>query len=230
MRILIVAGHPDDEALGCGGTLAAHVERGDVVDILFLSEGVTSRSEPGKQKDWSDEINHREDLALKASKIFGCNLPKFLRHPNLRMRDLPMLDIVKQVDEVIRERQPEVVYTHHVGDMNSDHAVTAEAVLTACRPRPDLSVSTILAFEVPSSTEWSSPAVAPPFNPTYFVDISRHMEKKLIALKCYDFEMRSFPHPRSERGIKALAEYRGSMVGKEFVEAYVVVRSIVSLD
>ncbi len=224
--VLIVAAHPDDEVLGCGGTIAAHAKAGDKVYGLFLSEGVSSRSILGKKHNWGKEIKAREDMAVKASKILQLSIVSFLRHPNLRMRDQPLLDLVKQIDTVIREISPTLIYTHHPGDMNTDHGIAFEATLTACRPRIDLSVKYIYTFETPSSTEWSSPLSSPPFLPNYFVNIKPTLDIKLAAVRSYDFEMREFPHPRSKENILALAQLRATQVGLEFAEAFALVRGV----
>jgi len=227
MKVLVVSAHPDDEVLGCGATLARHVAAGDEVSVLFLSEGVSSRSTPGQQRDWTKEIEEREGFARRASESLGFSIAGFLRHPNLRMRGLPMLDLVKQVDAVIRERAPQVVYTHHAGDMNTDHGVAVEATLTACRPVAGLSVRAIYAFELLSSTEWNSPAVAAPFAPTRYVDVTAFLDRKIEAMKCYDHEMREMPHPRSPEAVQALARYRGVSIGVAAAEAFVVLRELV---
>lgn len=227
MKILVVAAHPDDEVLGCGATIARHVAENDQVSVLFLSEGVSSRAALGEIRDWSAEIAEREALAWRAAALLGFSIAGFLRHPNLRMREQSVLMLVKQVDEVIRAVSPTVIYTHHIGDLNSDHGLAAEAVMTACRPREGLSVRSVYAFEVPSSTEWNSPAHAAPFAPTRFVDVTAFLLKKIEAMRCYDFEMRSLPHPRSPEGVEALARFRGVSVGVSAAEAFVVLRQVV---
>ena len=228
MKILVVAAHPDDEVLGCGATLARQAEQGDRVSVLFLSEGVSSRAALGESRDWSAEIAEREASARRAAGVLGFSVEGFLRHPNLRMREGSMLALVKQVDEVIRSTAPAVVYTHHIGDLNSDHGLAAEAVVTACRPRPGLSVRSVYAFEVPSSTEWNSPAHAAPFAPTRFVDVTAYLPKKIEAMRCYDYEMRSLPHPRSAEAVEALARVRGVSVGVPAAEAFVVLREVLA--
>lgn len=224
--VLVVAAHPDDEVLGCGGTIAGHARAGDRVCVLFLSEGVSSRSTPGKEHEWGPEIDAREAMATAASNVLQFTIAGFLRHPNLRMRDYPMLDVVKQIDAVMREVRPDVIYTHHPGDMNSDHGVAFEGTLTACRPRHDLTVKQLYTFEIPSSTEWASPLIAPPFLPNYFVDIKPTMDAKLAAVRSYDYEMRDFPHPRSAANIEALAQVRAAQVGLELAEGFMLVRAI----
>ncbi len=228
MNVLVVAAHPDDEVLGCGGTIARHVAANDAVSVLFLSEGVSSRSVPGEARDWAPEIDEREGFARRAAGILGFSIVDFLRHPNLRMRDAPMLDLVKQVDAAIRATSPHVVYTHHVGDMNTDHGMAVEAVVTACRPREGLTVRGIYSFEVPSSTEWNTPGLASPFLPTRYVDITDFLAIKIRAMACYDHEMRTMPHPRSTHGVAALANFRGVSVGVTAAEAFVVLREIVT--
>lgn len=227
MKVLVVCAHPDDEVLGCGGAIARHVAAGDAVSVLFLSEGVSSRSVLGQKRDWTREIEEREAFARCAADFLGFSIVGFLRHPNLRMRDQPMLDLVKQVDTAIRAEAPQIIYTHHVGDMNSDHGMAAEAVITACRPHAGLSVRAVYAFEVPSSTEWNAPALAPPFAPMRYVDITAFLPRKIEALVCYDHEMRAMPHPRSPEAIEALARYRGVSVGVAAAEAFVVLREVV---
>ena len=222
--MLIVAAHPDDEALGCGGTIAYHVGRGDDVRVLYLSEGVSSRSVLEQPHDWSQEIERREDLARSAAEMLGFSIVGFLRYPNLRMRDCPMLDLVKKIDEKIREFEPCWIYTHHYGDMNSDHGVTFEAVLTACRPRDRLSVRGLFTFEVPSSSEWGSPLLGPAFIPNRFVDISENISSKMAGVSAYASEMREDPHPRSKASILALARYRGASCGVHYAEGFMVIR------
>ena len=226
MKVLIISAHPDDEVLGCGGTIAYHVAKGDTVKVLYLSEGVTSRSEIGKIYDWTKEIEERETFARAAANILGFEILDFFRYPNLRMRDMSMLDIVKRIDQEIRKYSPNWIYTNHAGDMNSDHAVTFEATLTACRPRFNLSVNSIFTYEVPSSTEWGSPLLGPSYIPNRFIGIKNFMQKKLDSLSAYAYEMRSFPHPRSNEAIEALAKYRGSSCGVPYAEAFMIVREV----
>ena len=133
--------------------------------------------------------------------------------PDNRMDGIGLLDIVKRVEEVVEEVEPNIVYTHHGGDLNIDHRITHQAVMTACRPVPGSKVGAMYACEIPSSTEWASTAIGEPFRPTHFVDIGSHMSTKLQALDCYEGEMRAFPHARSLRAVETLANLRGSRVG-----------------
>jgi LmbE family N-acetylglucosaminyl deacetylase len=137
-----------------------------------------------------------------------------------------LLEVVKQVEELVARFRPEVIYTHHPGDLNVDHGVVHRAVLTATRPVAGQCVSEIYAFEVPSSTEWAFQRLEPSFRPNVFVDITDTLETKIEALACYDTETRKFPHPRSPEALRAIAARWGSVVGLPAVEAFELIRSV----
>lgn len=217
--VLVVAAHPDDEVLGCGGTIANHSLEGDAVHILILADGETSRtSAPSDAK--------RNSAALKAAVALGAKPPKLLGLPDNRLDSQPLLDVIRHVEAYVSEISPQVIYTHHGSDLNVDHAVAHRAVLTACRPLPGSPVKAIYSFEVPSSTEWTSAALGPAFRPNYFVDISTAAKQKHAALDCYREELRPFPHPRSHEAIEALARWRGATCGLALAEAFETVRCI----
>lgn len=220
-NILVVAAHSDDEALGCGGTIAAHAAAGEAVHALFLTNGVGARAATTS----SLEANRRRIAAAEAGKILGISSTVHFDFPDNRLDTVSLLDVIQAVENVVQDVQPEMIYTHHADDLNVDHRVCHQAVVTACRPQPGAGVSSIFGFEVASSTEWafSSPA----FDPRHFVDISDHLGTKLQALGAYDEEMRPPPHPRSARSIEALARWRGATVGCIAAEAFSVIRQIV---
>ena len=223
-KILIIAAHPDDEILGCGGTIAKLIKNNCKVDVLFLSEGVSSRSKLGETRKWDDEILARESMATAAAKYLGFSIIGFMRNPNLRMDTLSMLDITKSVQKILIDNKPDIIFTHHYGDLNTDHQICFNAVITACRPSGIDFIESIFSFEVPSSTEWSSSINLPSFRPNYFIEIDSEIESKLGALSFYNFEMREFPHPRSKENIKALSQLRGSEIGFKFAEAFMLIR------
>jgi N-acetylglucosamine malate deacetylase 1 len=216
--VLVIAAHPDDEALGCGGTIARHNRDGDSVHVLFVADGETSRV--GAAPDL-----RRRATAERASKILGARLPSFLDLPDQRLDTLSLLDVIRKIELVITSLRPAIVYTHHGGDLNADHRIVHQAVMTAMRPMPGSTYKAIFAFEVASSTEWSSTAIGEAFRPNHFVDITAFVDLKTKALEAYDAEMRSFPHARSYEGLKSLSTIRGVNSGFEAAEAFVTLRT-----
>jgi len=222
-KVLIVAAHPDDEILGCGGTIAKHGLSGDEVYCLILSEGVTSRYEKDALTTiWvADAKQKKEEAAIQAANILGMKL--YLRDfPDQQLDTIPLLEIVKTIEEVKDKVKPTIIYTHYKDDLNLDHRITFQACLTACRPLENETVKEIYSFEVPSSTEWGTHT----FTPNVFVDISETFDKKIEALKCYESELRPYPHPRSLEAIKTLAMYRGYQSGLQLTEAFKLIRWI----
>ena len=220
MSILIVAAHPDDEVLGCGGTIALHAERGDKVNIVFLSDGVASRDSKGIKQ----ELEKRKKSALNASSILGTEKPKFFEFPDNKFDSVALLDIVKPLEVLINDIKPSIIYTHYYGDLNIDHRITFQAVMTACRPVPNFFVNAIYSFEVLSSTEWSTPSSESFFIPNKFVNIATTLDQKLLALDIYSDEMHKFPHSRSVESVSILSRYRGSTMGMSAAEAFKVER------
>ncbi|MCB1750481.1 MAG: PIG-L family deacetylase [Gammaproteobacteria bacterium] len=223
MQVLVVAAHHDDEVMGCGGTIARHAAAGDQVHLLIMADGVTSRDDPGLA---TSGLEYRNDACRAAANILGISTVQQLGYPDNAMDTLPLLEVVKQVESVVRRILPHTIYTHHLGDLNIDHRLTHEAVITACRPQPDECVRRILTFEVLSSTEWQSPSHRSPFVPNHFVEITAHSHTKLKALNCYQAEMRDYPHSRSFQSVEALSRFRGASVGVEMAEAFMVIRDL----
>lgn len=223
-RVLVVAAHPDDEILGCGGTIARHARAGDEVHVVIMAEGATSR---GRQRDADaqrGEIGSLADAARKANALLGVVSVTLHGLPDNRMDSMDRLDVIKLVEGDVERVRPDLVYTHHAGDLNIDHRIVHESVLTACRPQPSSTVKTLLFFEVPSSTEWNLAVSAPVFAPNWFVDVSDVLALKLDALACYQSEMRPWPHARSVKAVEHLAGWRGASVGMEAAEAFVLGR------
>ena len=225
--VLVVAAHPDDEVLGCGGTIARHVDKGDVVHILIVAEGSTSRQQQRDRSQAADELSALAKASHAAASILGVAGVELLDLPDNRLDSLDRLDIIKRIEERVDRHQPECVYIHHAGDVNIDHRRLHEAVVTACRPTPGHVVKRLLSFEVMSSTEWQVPGAAPPFQPNWFVDISDHWERKREALLAYASEMRSWPHARSLEAVEYLARWRGAQVGVEAAEGFCLLRQLV---
>lgn len=225
-NVLVIAAHPDDEVLGCGATIAMHVKMGDEVNVVILAEGATSRDENRDRKRRSKDLSELAQAANEANKILGVRSLTLHDFPDNRMDSVDLLAVIKVVESFIKKYQPEIVYTHHVGDVNIDHRITHEAVVAACRPLPLQPVKTLLFFEVQSSTEWQTLASAPAFNPNWYVDISGTLSIKLKALNAYNSEMRTWPHSRSYKAVEHLARWRGACMGVEASEAFVLGRNL----
>lgn len=226
-RVLVIAAHPDDEVLGCGATMARHVQLGDEVHVVILAEGATSRDERRDRDQRMSDLSQLAEAAHKANEILGVTSLTMHDFPDNRMDSVDLLDIVKTVESCMDRIKPDIVYTHHTGDVNIDHRCTHDAVVTACRPFPQQSAHILLFFEVPSSTECRPPGSAQPFMPNWFVDISCTLSCKVKALQEYATEMRPWPHSRSYEAVEALARWRGTSVGVEAAEAFVVGRNLV---
>ena len=220
-QMLIVVAHPDDEVLGCGGTIARHVKEGASAHVLFLSDGVSSRGDSDPKL-----VNARKESAVKACEVLGVAIVSFEKFPDNMFDTAPLLDIVRVIESAKKEVNPQVIYTHHGGDLNVDHRITCQAVLTAFRPQPNEEFSEIRAFETNSSTEWSASAIIPPFIPDTFVDISQYLDKLLNAYSCYADEMREEPHARSLDALKIAALRRGREAGLHAAEALMTLRRI----
>ena len=223
-NVLIIAAHPDDEILGVGATAAKRAAQGDRVGAVILGEGQTSRWE--KREEAPKEILEKLHTdTIQAAQIIGYERVNFADFPDNRFDHVDLLDVVKYVEKVIQEFSPEVIYTHHAGDLNIDHQITYKAVLTAARPVGDYSVKEIYTFETLSSTQWEF-SYQNPFCPNVFEEVECFMEKKLDAMKCYRSELCDFPHPRSLEGMRVAARKYGSVISRPYAEAFMAVRII----
>ena len=227
MTTLVVAAHPDDEVLGCGASIYKWATAGDDVHVLILAEGITSRDIKLESTASSAALDELAEAARVASRILTVSSLSLHDFPDNSMDTVRFLDIVKIVETFVSKLTPNVVVTHHVGDLNIDHRITHNAVLTACRPVPGCCVKRILCFETPSATEWQSPVFNQPFTPNWFEDVSRTFDVKLKALEAYEAEMRIWPHSRSIESVQNLARWRGASVGVEAAEAFMLIRQIV---
>ena len=220
MPVAAIFAHPDDEVLGAGGAIAFHAARQDDVHVMLMAVGLEARGPTTKA-----QMIELRSQAERAADTLGAKSITFGDFPDNAMDTLPLLDVVKHVETFLSEHSIETIYTHHGGDLNIDHRIVHQAVLTACRPLPSRVGLHLLAGEIPSSTEW---AVAPlaAFSPTNFLDISSTLATKLEALACYASELREWPHPRSLRGVETLARWRGCQSGLDAAEAFITLRSV----
>lgn len=226
-NVLVVAAHPDDEILGCGGSMVKHVKQNDEVHVLILAEGITARDAVHDRHSRSSDLELLHQNAMRANcQIIGVRSCEINNFPDNRMDSVHSLDIVKIIEQKMAHVRPNIVYTHHGGDVNIDHRCVHDAVIVACRSQPDSTVKTLLFFEIPSSTEWQTPGARQLFVPNWYIDISTELTTKLDAMKIYEQELRPYPHTRSLEAIEFLAKWRGATIGVEAAESFMLGRCI----
>mgnify|MGYP001336083408 CR=1 FL=1 len=225
-RILVIAAHPDDEVLGCGGAIAKLADLGRVVRVVFLGEGSTCRFDVADidSPEARDAIEQREVAARQALKILNVDDVLFRDLSCGRFDREPIIDIGKLVEREIAEFVPDTVFTHSMVDANVDHRITFQAALQATRPGAQNFVPNLLSFEVPSSTEWR---FTEQFAPNLFIGIEDELERKLAAFEMYATEIRPYPFPRSVEGLRSISRVRGMQAGLPYAEAFVIVRSLI---
>lgn len=238
-NILVVVAHADDEALGCGATIAKHVANKDDVTLLVMTDGVSSRNADSSSQNSlfqntlpqnngqatltnDDKVSQRQSALQQSCDILGIQTLIQCDFPDNKMDSVDLLSIVQQIEKRTENIDVDIIYTHSLYDLNIDHRLTAQAVLTAFRPLPESNVKTILSFEVLSSTEWQF--AEQKFSANWFIDVTGFFQTKLSALSCYKEEVRNFPHPRSFIAVEAQAKLRGATIGKQYVEAFQVLR------
>lgn len=225
-RILVVVAHPDDEVLGCGGTLARAKSLGAEIAVQFLGEGISARFPFGQYDDpeFHQQTRVRIDGAKKALNVLGISDFEFGTRLCGQFDSYPLISIVKDIERKFESYKPDILLTHNPSEVNIDHRLTYEAVEVACRPTRDFIPDEICTFEIPCSGSWTFEST---FRPNVFVDISEHWDTKLKAWSCYDGEARPFPFPRSVEGLKTIAQYRGLMSNLKMAEAFRLVRKVV---
>lgn len=227
-KIMLVVAHPDDEVLGVGATMNKLIsECGCEVHVVILGEGITSRSEVRDELAWENELKlHRENIK-KAQNIIGYKSVSIYNLPDNRFDSIALLDIIKIIEKEKEGFNPDMIFTHHGGDLNIDHQLTFDAVITCCRPMETEIVKHIITFETMSGTEWRATTDPKVFIPNFFISISdRNLQAKVDAMESYYFEKRKFPHPRSPEALKIVAQRWGISVGVYLAEAFTLVRSI----
>ena len=225
-NILVVVAHPDDEVLGCGASIAKWAKYGASVNILIMAEGETSRDLSRNVDSKVSELSLLKKSAHKAGEILGVSSVNLLGFPDNRMDSLDRLDVIKEVEKEINRVQPDTVITHHSGDVNIDHRIVHEAVVTACRPKPYQPVKRLLSCEIQSSTEWQTPGSNHIFQPNWYEDVTKTIGLKIEALKAYQTEVREWPHPRSLKNVENIDRWSGSSVGFDAAEAFMLLREL----
>ena len=225
MNVLVIAAHPDDEVLGCGGTMARLAQEGHDVHIIILGEGITSRFNQREQAD-ARQITELHGHSRKVGELLGAKEVVLASLPDNRFDTVPLLDVVKIIEDLVKKLRPQIVYTQHGGDLNMDHVVTFRATLIATRPMSDCPVRSVYAYPVASSSEWAFQQFSPSFSPNLFVDVTQTLELKIKAMQLYESEARPFPHPRSPDALRAAARHWGSNVGLQASEPFQIIREI----
>lgn len=225
MNVLVIAAHPDDEVLGCGGTIARLAREGHDVFISILGEGVSSRY-PRREDADPNLLRALHGDSRRAADVLGAREVFLHGLPDNRFDTVPLLDVVKILEGLIGRLRPTVVYTQHGGDLNVDHVRVFRAALTATRPLAGCPVQSVLAYEVASSSEWAFQCFSPSFRPNVFADVGATLETKIQAMAVYESEARAFPHPRSPEALRAAATRWGSVAGLMAAEAFELVREV----
>lgn len=227
-RIMVVAAHPDDELLGLGATMHKLIkEQGVQARVIILGEGITSRSDTRDTELWKETLEQHHRNVEAARQLIGYHCVQAYNFSDNRFDSHALLDIVKVVEHEKEQFCPDFIFTHHGGDLNIDHQVTFQAVMTATRPMEDEQVKAIFTFETPSASEWQASCDPRHFMPNFYMEISEaDLKAKCDAMAAYEFESRAFPHPRSAEALRILAQSRGYVVGKRLAEAFQMVRMI----
>lgn len=227
-RILIVVAHPDDELLGLGATMHRLIKSSNIkTHVVILGEGLTSRSENRNVNLWTSELEKHKQNIKNAQNAIGYHSVSIYDFPDNRFDTVALLDIIKVIEKEKLAFQPEIIFTHHGGDLNIDHQRTFEAVLTCTRPMQQEQVKTIITFETPSGTEWRASSDPKHFIPNLFFSVTKEdVKAKILGMESYEFEKRKFPHPRSPEALEIQAKRWGVAVGTEFAEAFVLIRNI----
>ncbi len=228
-RIMLVVAHPDDELLGLGATMHKLIKKEKCkVKVVILGEGITSRSDQRDTKLWKKELETHKKNISNAAKAIGYHEVKTYDFPDNRFDSVALLDIVKAIEKEKIEFKPDIIFTHHGGDTNIDHRQTFDAVITATRPMSHECVKTIIAFETPSSTEWQSFNYPNYFRPNLFIEVTKEdVDAKIKGMESYEFEKRKYPHPRSPEALEIQAKRNGVIVGCNYAEAFMLIRSII---
>lgn len=222
-KVLIVVAHPDDEILGPGGTINKLVtEFNSYVKVIILGEGITSRG--SERVNFKNELEIHKKNTYAAKDFLGYHELETFNFPDNKFDTVPLLNIIKKIENVKNNFKPDIIFTHHGGDLNIDHRITYQAVITSVRPLMDESVKLVLTFETLSGTEWIGSDSPYQFIPNTFIGINeKNLESKIKAMECYEFEKRNSPHPRSKESIRSKAMLRGSSSGFYLAESFNII-------
>ena len=215
----VIAPHPDDEVLGCGGTIARLAASGVAVHAVILTKGMAPRFDPG----WVETVRQE---TLRAHEVLGIRATHFLDLPAAELDQMAQADVNAALGECLDEIGPDLLFVPFVGDIHADHQIAFGAAMVWARPRSTAQPSLILAYETLSETNWLAPGITPAFTPNCFVGIEEHIDRKIEAFECFPSQVKAFPDERSPETIRALSVVRGSTVHRENAEAFMVIRLV----
>lgn len=222
MKVLIIAPHPDDEVLGCGGIIKKYTKKGEEVYLCIVTKAYTP--------DWSEDFIENRKKEIECSvKNLGIKEIIFLELPTVKLDTIPQKELNDSISKCVQKIKPDVLFIPFYGDINKDHKLVSEASLIAARPKPGFYIKKVYCYEIPSETDWAKPAqkIEDVFAPNFYEDISDFLDDKLKTMQCYKSELKDYPHPRSLEGIKVLAQKRGTECGVKAAEAFMLLREIV---
>lgn len=220
MRVLAIAPHPDDETLGCGGTLLRHQAAGDRISWLIVTQA---------DSQFAAEIRKRKEIEIeKVAKAYGFEQVQRLKLPTTKMETIPLADLIEKFREAIAQVEPDCVYLNHSGDVHSDHRVVFSAVMSVLKPfySHRHGVRRVLSYEVLSSTDAAPPHAPSSFTPNVYIDVSDQIDRKIEIMALYETEAQGYPLPRAPETIRALSRYRGATIGVAYAEAFMLVREV----
>jgi LmbE family N-acetylglucosaminyl deacetylase len=219
-NVLVVAPHPDDETLGCGGTLLKHVQRGDKIHWLIF----TSISEDNGYSPV--QVDKRNCEITAVAQAYGFASVQQLHLPTTRLDTLPLGDMIAQAGQIMTQIRPEILYLPFPGDVHSDHRIVCEVMMACTKQFRYPWIRRILAYETLSETDFGINPVNDHFHPNVFIDISEFLGRKVEIMNMYHGEFKEFPFPRSEEAVRALAQVRGAASNRRACESFVLLKEI----
>ena len=213
-KVLIIAAHPDDELLGCGGAIIRHVQSGDIVNAIILCEGESMRSQ---------DSNNKANAITEAGNLLGLSSVKCVGLPDQHLDAIPIVEVITPIESAINDFKPNIIYVHSGADINKDHRIVFEATLVAARPKVDF-IEEIYSFYIVGSSEWGYPRS---FSPDTWIGFDEEvLLQKIKAFSSYETEICDYPNPRSPEALVNLAKMMGNQCCMEYAEAFETIRRV----